>query len=246
VTASPVVWRELRPLTAELLRCDYPGCGEQADTIHLVPWCDATCEAALLACPAHDPGGYGFSAESLVDEWIDWRAHLLDKLDATDQRRAVGGWFLLAGRLEELTRPVVHVTEPTEPAPEPSEAPTTTTVNGTTDGSRPRSPRRRRAPTPPRELGPGEQLTRYGRVALVELVDEVRSAPEGSRNDTLNRKAFRAGQLVAAGQIAEDVARDELVDAAVAAGLGRLEARSTVKSGLAAGMKDPAQLEDRP
>ena len=37
--ARPIVWREFRELAAEMFRCDLPGCGEQATTIHLLPWC---------------------------------------------------------------------------------------------------------------------------------------------------------------------------------------------------------------
>jgi hypothetical protein len=104
VSSAAIVWHELRPLTAELFRCDL--CGDQADTIHLVPWCDGRCERALFACPRHDPGGYHFEVADWLSDRIDWDRHLLDKLDVDTQHRGVGGWFELARRVEELTHPV--------------------------------------------------------------------------------------------------------------------------------------------
>lgn len=218
-----VTWRELRPLEESLFRCDYPGCGEQANTIHLVPWCDRNCEQALFACPRHDPGGYWFP----LAEWIDseqrdgWVRHLGEKLDPRCDRP--GGLGLLLARTEALTYPVVRVDEPAANPP-----------------TRPKSEPR----TSNAELAAGE-VTRYGEVALNGIVETVLGAPKGSRNDTLNKAAFRCGQLVAVGQIAENVARGKLIAAAAANGLGNLEAKSTVASGLAAGLRHPARIEER-
>lgn len=234
MSAVQVTWRELRPLAAELFRCDFPGCGEQADTIHLIPWCDGDCKCALFACPRHDPGGYHFPVADFLGDRIDWDRHLLDKLEADERRRMVGGWFELAIRLEQLTRPVVHVDEPEPPAPASAPAEPAPTA--------PR--RRRRRATPPRELAAGEAMTRYGQVALAALVDEIRAAAEHTRNNTLNKAAFRAGQLVAAGQIAEDVARAELEQAAVETGLPAREAKTTVRRAIADGIKQPARIEE--
>lgn len=96
-----------------------------------------------------------------------------------------------------------------------------------------------------RELASGE-LTRYGQAALVGILATVRAAPHGARNDTLNRAAFRLGQLVAGGQVAENVARGELVAVAVDSyGDGERRASTIVSSGLAAGLEHPARIGER-
>lgn len=72
-------------------------------------------------------------------------------------------------------------------------------------------------------------------------LNNVRRAPEGTRNNTLNRAAFMLGQLVAApwaGLARLDVERG-LLDAAAACGLGEREALATIASGLEAGMTHP-------
>jgi hypothetical protein len=80
---------------------------------------------------------------------------------------------------------------------------------------------------------------RYARAALEGEAAAVASAPEGQRNDRLNRSAFRIGQLVAAGQIDPADAIDVLEEAARFAGLGEREAERTVRSGLEAGREKP-------
>ncbi len=112
---NDVVWHELLPLTTDRFRCDL--CGEQADTIHLLPWCGVECERALFACAIHDPGGYWFS----VREWINERArcqrHLEEKIDPRncDPDRP-GGLYVLIQRVHELTYPVVERTVPILPS----------------------------------------------------------------------------------------------------------------------------------
>lgn len=66
----------------------------------------------------------------------------------------------------------------------------------------------------------------------------VRQAPEGARNNTLNRSAFIVGLIVAAGDVTEDDARDALLTAAEGAGLPTREALATVTSGLNAGIRE--------
>lgn len=103
---EPVVWREWRELTSDLFRCDL--CGEQATTIHLVPWCGDECERALFACEIHDPGGYWLNVADWIGDRDKWVRHLEEKLDP---RRSVaehpGGLCLLLDREDELRRPVV-------------------------------------------------------------------------------------------------------------------------------------------
>lgn len=97
-------------------------------------------------------------------------------------------------------------------------------------------------PPPPRPRTGPPALARPGAWAAAALADEaagVRGAPEGVRNDTLNRAAFALGQLVAGGHLDEGAVAAELLDAAIAAGLGEREARATVWSGLRAGGSFP-------
>jgi hypothetical protein len=110
------------------------------------------------------------------------------------------------------------------------------------------------APKPPppaavgeeRELPDGAPFTSYGRNAQAALVDEMTSTGEGRRNATLNALAYRAGRLVAAGQLAAHVARTELVAAALASGLDGEEVGRTFQSGFAAGLQIPARVGARP
>lgn len=91
------------------------------------------------------------------------------------------------------------------------------------------------------ESEPGERVMKasYAEVALAEEVERVASAPEGTRNDTLNRAAFALGQLAAVGALDENEVWDALFDAALDAGLGKGEAARTIDSGLTAGMANP-------
>ncbi len=66
----------------------------------------------------------------------------------------------------------------------------------------------------------------------------VRAAPEGARNDTLNRAAFLLGKDVAAGRLDRAATEAALLDAAQAAGLPAREARATIASGLRASLGD--------
>ncbi len=72
------------------------------------------------------------------------------------------------------------------------------------------------------------------------------SAREGARNDTLNRVAFKLGQLVGAGALSEAEIERLLVDQAVTIGLGEREAVGTVRSGLRAGEAVPRGPTPRP
>lgn len=69
---------------------------------------------------------------------------------------------------------------------------------------------------------------------LAALTDKVRSAPEGTRNVTLNRNAFLAGIQVAAGHVDTSVAERQLLVAAIDAGLTMSEALATIRSGMSA------------
>jgi hypothetical protein len=92
-------------------------------------------------------------------------------------------------------------------------------------------------------LPDGVLFTPYGRSALAAIAEEMAATVEGERNSTLNALAYRCGRLSAAGQLGEQVARRDLVDAAVAAGLDGDEAEATFRNGFTAGLFRPVILE---
>ncbi len=67
------------------------------------------------------------------------------------------------------------------------------------------------------------------------LLFDVQNAVEGTRNDTLNKAAFKTAELITNGAITYDVAHRALVNAGVQAGLSEAEARRTVDSGISGG-----------
>jgi hypothetical protein len=70
-------------------------------------------------------------------------------------------------------------------------------------------------------------------------LSRIKGADEGTRNDTLNRNAFLIGKMVGAQALEYGAALERLIEAALAAGLGPIEARRTAESGLRAGTKRP-------
>src|SRR5215472_7045854 len=92
----------------------------------------------------------------------------------------------------------------------------------------PRIPR----PQPPLHMGVKLSKTKWD--GSVPLLRE-------KRNGTLNRSAFKIGQLVASGKVEEDEAREKLADAARDVGLDEGETLRTLESGLGAGMATPRE-----
>jgi hypothetical protein len=84
-----------------------------------------------------------------------------------------------------------------------------------------------------------KNLDRYAAAALEDAEQTVRTAPEFTRNDTLNREAFGIGQLVAAGALPESSAGEILIAAACDAGLPEAEARRTLASAFRASASSP-------
>jgi Bifunctional DNA primase/polymerase, N-terminal. len=85
--------------------------------------------------------------------------------------------------------------------------------------------------------------TPYGRAALDGIMSEMAEAPEGQRNDTLNRLACRLASLVAGGELSKGSA--ELIKkSAQEAGLGATEIEKTFLSGFTKGMQSPATAPD--
>jgi len=107
------------------------------------------------------------------------------------------------------------------------------------DAARKSEPRDR----PPQPTG---QRTKYVEGAIDGELSEIRRAPEGARNNTLNIAAFKLGTLVGAGQIERGYVESQLLHAALACGLEREESIRTIKSGLDGGEQDPRQIPDRP
>ncbi|WP_194893290.1 bifunctional DNA primase/polymerase [Catenulispora pinisilvae] len=101
------------------------------------------------------------------------------------------------------------------------------------------------APARPRTPTTDRRRSAYGNAALNRSVDTVATAPEGTRNDTLNREAFRMGRLVGGGVLQRNDVESELVTAARHAGLSPGEVANTVRSGLTAGASHPRSIPDR-
>jgi hypothetical protein len=103
-------------------------------------------------------------------------------------------------------------------------------------------------PSPPSGSRPSSlclrtgDATAYAQAALSSETDDVEHALPGRRNDTLNRAAFRVGQLVGAGLLDEGMATTALVDAGLAAGPGERKIRSTVERGIRAGKRHPRRV----
>jgi hypothetical protein len=85
----------------------------------------------------------------------------------------------------------------------------------------------------------------YVASALEGEVTNVLNARVKTRNDTLNRAAFRIGQLCGAGIGDRDDIADALLDAALRAGLPEREASATIASGLGAGERHPRPIPPR-
>jgi putative DNA primase/helicase len=79
----------------------------------------------------------------------------------------------------------------------------------------------------------------YAAAALRGEAEAVRGAPEGTRNDRLNKAAYSMGQLVGARGIGLAEAKTALTSAARAAGLEADEIETTLDSGLSAGQANP-------
>jgi len=72
---------------------------------------------------------------------------------------------------------------------------------------------------------------------IAHLLDQIKNAPAGQRNHTLNKVSFLIGMIVRDGGLNEREALDFLVASGMAAGLPKFEAIATAKSGLRSGMR---------
>jgi hypothetical protein len=97
-----------------------------------------------------------------------------------------------------------------------------------------------RAPAAPYEpSGSAYGHTPYGQKALDAECMELSRTSEGGRNAALNQVAFRVGQLIASGHLAEGPALADLERAARACGLEERETRLTIASGVKGGREKP-------
>ncbi len=131
-------------------------------------------------------------------------------------------------------------TNPLQLTPEPAPEPTAPGTLSWADALNPPNPTPTRTPL---ELPKASaEFAAGGRVALAGLAAEGAGAPEGSRDDTLNHAAFRAGQLIPHAVTLAD-ARDTLRAAGLACGLPAAEVervlRDTSTGGLIAGQQEP-------
>ncbi|MBM4275877.1 MAG: DNA primase [Deltaproteobacteria bacterium] len=88
--------------------------------------------------------------------------------------------------------------------------------------------------TPP-AVHVGNHGTAYGRAALRAELTRLAQAPEGDRNNALNRAGYSLGRLVAAGHLPGDTVRGLLATVAEKAGLLPQEVERTLRSGMNAG-----------
>ncbi|MBW7863820.1 MAG: DUF3987 domain-containing protein [Candidatus Hydrogenedentes bacterium] len=102
------------------------------------------------------------------------------------------------------------------------------------------------APPPARPITTGapEHGGAYARAALSGELEAVAGAIEGQRNHQLNASACKLGGLVGAGLLDEGEVTEALVGAALGCGLSESEARKTIFSGLAAGVRTPRSLPE--
>jgi putative DNA primase/helicase len=92
---------------------------------------------------------------------------------------------------------------------------------------------------PPPQAGAVTNAEPYARAALERECDELARTLEGKRNDQLNRAAFNLGQLVGAGTLGRGTVEAELERVALSIGLEPGEVRTTIESGLEAGIREP-------
>lgn len=77
--------------------------------------------------------------------------------------------------------------------------------------------------------------TPYGIAVKEQELDVLRRAPEGERNNTLNRCAFNLARLYSQGHLIRDNTMRELYSVAIEVGLPHAEVVSTIESGTNAG-----------
>ena len=82
----------------------------------------------------------------------------------------------------------------------------------------------------------------YAEAALARELVALARAAEGTRNDHLCRSAFSLGQLVGCGALNRSLVERSLHAQATEIGLGEIEIRATIRSGLEKGMSQPREM----
>ena len=75
---------------------------------------------------------------------------------------------------------------------------------------------------------------RYTTAALRNEVEAVRTAPQGTRNGTLNKACWNLARFIATGELSQIDIEDALTEAALGAGLGEAEITATLRSAIRA------------
>lgn len=81
--------------------------------------------------------------------------------------------------------------------------------------------------------------TRYGLKVLRDECQLLASTAEGGRNHQLNKAAFAIGRVIAGGELTQETAERELINAARSIGLGDFEIQKSMASGIKKGKKAP-------
>lgn len=102
-------------------------------------------------------------------------------------------------------------------------------------GSRPQTA------TPTVQAPTGRAATAYAQAALERACGRLAAAPVGTRNHTLNAEAHGLGRLVGSRHLSATQAGEALAAVAIRIGLPEAEAVATIRSGLAAGIRNPRQ-----
>jgi hypothetical protein len=137
--------------------------------------------------------------------------------------RADGGYVLAAGSVVDgRGYTVAYGTRDLHPAPLPA------WLAGLLVDT---PPPQRRVTAPPRPVRDGD---RYTTAAVQAELFEVATAPNGARNDQLNRSAYALARFVADGRLEPAGVADALADAARTAGLNEREAARTIQSAFTA------------
>lgn len=92
---------------------------------------------------------------------------------------------------------------------------------------------------PPTSDVSSERAFRYAEAALERELDALARAPQGGRNEQLNKSAFSLGQLAAGGALNGHEIADKLSAVSQAIGLDAREIERTIRSGMQAGAKKP-------
>ena len=89
-------------------------------------------------------------------------------------------------------------------------------------------------PPPPPPLPDGNDA--WAMTKLEAECAEVAEAKTGARNERLNKAAFLVGQMISMGALGQGAAEQALKAAAALSGLGEVESRTTIASGIKAGV----------